>query len=269
MKNIRILINDLIDRHGNNFTECKGCYICAEVQVLQKRLEREPAERYKHILHKGQDMTKSDIAFLLENEVSRKDIQKALKMDSVRFSEMMRNFGLTKKQQGDEEMAKLTQEEYKDLKAKGLTDKQIAERKGMSQPNVSMLKKKWFEDTVKPDLAIVEVSESKDTREDKNSEYEALIAQLKGKLESKDSVIEEKDLLIGKLEVKIQDYENLQAACGDVEEEAARLHQQHVKDDATILNQKYQLGQYAKQVEELEEENAALKTLAKRYLAVV
>ncbi|MCK6203952.1 hypothetical protein KZX50_00625 [Bacillus infantis] len=268
MKRDLILINDLIDRHGDSFADCPGCYICAEVQVLRKRMDREPAERFKHILHKGPDMTKSDIIFLLENEVNRKDIRKALEMSADSFKEMMFSWGLTKKQQGDEEMAKLTQEEYQDLKAKGLTDKQIAERKGMSQPNVSMLKKKWFEDTVKPDLAIVEVSESKGTRDDKNTEYETLIAQLKDKLDSKDSVIEEKDNLIGKLEAKIQDYVNLQAACGDVEEEAARLHQQHVKDDAIIQNQKYQLGQYAKQVEELEEENATLKVLARRHLAV-
>ncbi|MGD6898626.1 hypothetical protein [Bacillus infantis] len=101
------------------------------------------------------------------------------------------------------------------------------------------------------------------------TEYRELYAELKAKIESKDTEIEEKNLLIEKLEAKIQDYENLQAACGDVEEEAARLHQQHIKDDAIIQNQKYQLGQYAKQVEELEEENAALKVLARRHLAVV
>lgn len=94
-----VRINDLIDMH-KNYSACAGCPLCEEIQSLRKSLDREPVERYKHILEKGRYMTKSDIAFLLENEVQRKVIMKALRMDSKIFFEMMRNFGLMKKGRG-------------------------------------------------------------------------------------------------------------------------------------------------------------------------
>lgn len=69
----RVLINDLIEQHGDNYLECKGCNICSKIQTLIH--ERTPAEKFKHILVKGLDMTVNDIHFLLDNEVDKEDIK--------------------------------------------------------------------------------------------------------------------------------------------------------------------------------------------------
>jgi hypothetical protein len=272
MKQIRIRINDLIDQHGESFAECTGCSLCDEIQELRKKLERYPAEKFKHILDKGPDMTKSDIALLLENEVKMEDIRKALGITQHYFWELMKNLGF--KRRGNE-MAKLTFEEYQDLKAQGLTDKEIAEKKDLHPAYVPQLKKKWFNGADKTADSEKEVKVIETPQEDRTAEYERIMAGLKAELQNKDKDIEQKNELIQSLRQKVQEYENLNAACEDVENELASLREENDKllkekyhNDYVIENQKHKLKELAEENEKLAEENKALKILARRYLAV-
>lgn len=218
MKAARNRLIDLLEEHGESFLECKGCSLCSEIKKLRKYIDRDPADKFQHILAKGQDMTKSEIAFLKENDVTIETIGKALGMSKSTVTKLLDNFGLVKRRENDE-MAKLALEEYQDYKAKGLTDKDIATKKGMNPQYISQLKKKWFNETEKPKLAIVEPVESKPTRQDKESEYAALINELSDKVKQQEGMIE-------KLQAKVEEYENLNAACADVEEETANLRKE-------------------------------------------
>lgn len=144
-KQIRMRIIDLLDQHKETLYSCKGCEICSEIKRLRILLERDPAEKFQHILAKGQDMTKSNIEFLIENDVQMKIIKKSLKMQNNEFFEMMRNFNLSKKRKPKEdmEMAKVTQELYRVLSAQGLNDAQIARELGVKQPTISYYKQQW------------------------------------------------------------------------------------------------------------------------------
>jgi hypothetical protein len=62
----------------------------------------------------------------------------------------------------------------------------------------------------------------------------------------------------------VKDVENELAS---LREENARLVKQSHHDNYIISNQKYQLEKWAKEVEEIQEENLALRTLARKYLA--
>lgn len=64
------------------------------------------------------------------------------------------------------------------------------------------------------------------------------------------------------------DYNSLKNDYYQIREENNKLQNQTHKDGEIIENQKYQLGKYAKENEELQEEIQALKVLSLRYLAV-
>lgn len=139
-----ILINDLIDQHGDTFSRCKGCTTCSKISDLRKGMEQTPEQRYEHILAKGQDMTKNEIKLMLDNGVNRRRILKSLKISSTDFHEMLTNYGFTKSQmaKGDDYM-KVSKEKYDDLKAKGLSDKKIAVKVGVSAVTIHNYKKMW------------------------------------------------------------------------------------------------------------------------------
>lgn len=266
MKQVRIQINDLIDQHGATFRDCPGCSICSSIHRLRDRLLEDPADRFAHVLQKGQDMTKSDIAFLIENEVQRKTIMKSLQMGANDFFKMLGNFGLLKNRpKGEGEMAKITLEEYQDLKAKGMSNKIIAERKDMHATYLSQMKKQWGISAVK------ERAPKDHIKVDRIEEYESLIADLKAKVNSDESkmknlveLIEDyqdmvssfgdqiaaKDDRIQELEGSLVEAQNqidyLHAACEDMESEASTL-------DVDVLKEK---------VERLEAELLPIRQLA-------
>ena len=62
--------------------------------------------------------------------------------------------------------------------------------------------------------------------------------------------------------------EKLHAENLNLRDENTELAEQRVKNDRIIENQKYQLGQYATELETLQEEVKALKYFARRYLEV-
>src|SRR5579875_943071 len=170
MKQIRLKIIDLIDQHGKTFETCKSCPICNEIMQLRQKLERDPAEKFQHILSKGKFMTKSDITLLRENGVTDRDIQKQLGISKNGYYKILKNWGLTKREKtkGDEEMGKLdmTVEQFVDLKyEKKLPITQIAKLKGVTDPTIRHWMKK-HEDKIK---AIIGEKQS-NTAENKQSE---------------------------------------------------------------------------------------------------
>lgn len=171
------------------------------------------------------------------------------------------------------EMAKITLEQYQDLKTNGLSDKEIAQNLEMNPQYLSQLKKKW---DIRPVLGVTaekKPSETYTIKEHKTSSYDALMKELQYKLTDAQADILEKQKLIHELQAKIEKYEHIESACEDVESELDNLREENEKlkkdkhhDSYIIENQKYQLGQYAKENGELQEENKALKFFAKKYL---
>jgi hypothetical protein len=168
------------------------------------------------------------------------------------------------------QMAEITQEKYMDLKAKGLTDANIAKGLGMNPATLSYHKKKWATDTQEPVEERVKPLENKPNQEDKTAELLRLTVALK---EAKDQAEQYKALYMQK-EAKIEELQDIHAACEDVEnelaclrEENARLVKQGHHNSYIINNQKYQLEKWAMENEALEEENKALKYFARKYLA--
>ncbi|WP_226085662.1 hypothetical protein [Mesobacillus sp. S13] len=232
MKQVRIKINDLIDRHGGTFITCEGCSICTEIDGLQSSLVRDPLEQFQPILDKGQDMTRSDIELLLEHQVQRRVIKKHLGMGDQHFFELLRNFGLLKKKpKGDDEMARgklnLTVDEFIQLKhIEKLSIMKIAEMKGVSDPTIHHWMKKHkaeignalngLKNAPQVHSEAKEVSES--ARKVEADAGESLA--LKAELESKDSRIEELEGLLAEAESKI---DHLTGCCDDLESEIGQL----------------------------------------------
>jgi hypothetical protein len=162
--------------------------------------------------------------------------------------------------------AVLDRETYQQYKFKGLTDAEISRQHGIKQPTLAYYKKKWATEATEPTAVEIKPSESKSTQEDKIAEYERIIAM-------QNKTIAEQIENQSKLNKIIDDYENINAACEDVENELASLRDENATlvkqghhDSYIISNQKYQLEKWAMQVEALEEENKALKYFARKYL---
>ncbi len=155
----------------------------------------------------------------------------------------------------------LDQDSYKMLRAGGKTDADIARHFGIKQPTLAYHKKKWFNEAVKPSIKVVEPvkqpSEGKPTQQDKESEYAALINELSDKVKQQESMIE-------KLEAKVAEYENLNAACSDVEEETANLRKNVEYLERKRIDEK---EQYLSTLEKLKETDYEL-TNHKNWLKV-
>lgn len=264
-----VLINDLIDKHGDTYLKCRGCSICNQIKRQAK--ERTPEQKFSHILTKGQDMTKSDIEFLLDNDIQRHVIRKALKMSNEEFFPMMNQLGLSKKKTlGAEEVA-ITQEKYMEYKAQGLNDTAIAKKIGMKQPTLSYYKKKWETPVqLKKETAPKPLQDKKEVA---TTEYESLKQQLAEKIKGE----LEKDSIIAKLEAKVQELEHLHNACEDVEKESARFRKERdnylqqlldtrdklIRKDYLVENQANIIENTNKTLKLYEEENKYLKGLVK------
>jgi hypothetical protein len=74
---------------------CRGCWVLEQLQTLGKQLEKKQTsneeERIHTILSKGQDMTTSEIRYLIENGVTQKRISQALCMDPNMFGRLLDN----------------------------------------------------------------------------------------------------------------------------------------------------------------------------------
>jgi uncharacterized protein YnzC (UPF0291/DUF896 family) len=150
------------------------------------------------------------------------------------------------------QVAKLTLEEYKDFKALGLSDKEIAQKKNMHQQYISQLKKQWQQPSEKPVVIMNQTPKTvTPSKEDKTAEMRQLINELSNSHK-------EKDLVIQDLQTKIQDLENLNAACSDIESECSSL--QHDLNNEQIAK-RYAEQEYARVQSELEQKDYDLQNV--------
>jgi chromosome segregation ATPase len=306
-KQIRISINNLIDQHGDTFEKCKGCPICVEIHQLQESLIRDPEQKYQHILSKGQDMTKSEITMLLENGMTAATIRKYMKMDNGTFQNTLHNWGLSKRNRKDEDdMGKLemTIEEFVDLRyVQKLPFTKIAELKGVKDPTIHNwknaresqinLRLKALNLPTTEEKKLPKTKYTSNENNAKSDEYERLISALRNDLNAYHSQLEEKDDQIRSLhhqrelfkkemsenndyilslQNKVQDLENLHAACEDVENELASL-----KEENTVMKKRIEELEHAPlpvllqcdcedKVNRLTEENLAMRQLLRLWM---
>lgn len=260
MKASNVLINDLIDEHGESFTKCKGCLICDQIASIRKeQLERDSTIRFSHILAKGQDMTRSDIEFLIENEVTRKKIANAVGMSECNFNRMLGDLGLKKfsrQEKGEtDEMARLdlTVPEYVQLfyvekKSVG----EIADLKGVKPSAISSWKSynkdkinKYLNKSPETPKKYEEPKKVEAPKMDPASELRQMVNDLSDEVNKLRDI--EKKLLEENesLKQKVSERDYLNAACEDTENEVSELQ---------------------REIDELILENSHLKSLLKMYL---
>lgn len=75
---------------------CAGCLYFQELAELRPFIDDVKPDKCKRILAKGEDMTTSEIAYLLKQCVKKKDIQEALGMSGEQFRELLHALGLAR-----------------------------------------------------------------------------------------------------------------------------------------------------------------------------
>ena len=219
-----------------------------------------PHITYKHLLAKGEELTTGEVVYLLNKEVYAGKIAevtnltiqevRAIGERSDRYIEnhkkVVMKMGVKKHE--------IEEGTYNELKKQGYSDKDIADKVGMSQSTLSYHKKKWgISNPVKqPKVVSINVQQSED--------YEKTMEKLKAELRKRDD-------LIGCLEVRISELEetvnNLHSAAEDIEKEVAASHEyiereQELMVDANVWKQKalqYE-AEYKRQTDTLKEERA-------------
>ncbi|MDX8288854.1 zinc-finger domain-containing protein [Metabacillus indicus] len=209
------------DPNKREANECVKCPVRTNIRALGEQLGRAKGKsNIDLILSKGQDMTKSDIEFLLENEVSKKQIFKSLQMGSAEFYKLLEAWGFYQSKTKGETDVEFTKEAYQAVKNEGKTDKEIKAIFGIDQNKLYKMKREW-------NL----ITHNKPSWSKSEDEYKSLIGKLKDELQGRDD-------LIGKLEATIQKYQEqpandeqikelnekvaqMESACADVEDELA------------------------------------------------
>jgi hypothetical protein len=207
-----IQINDLIDQHGDTFTQCKGCSTCTKIQTLRSQMRN--VSKINKLLDKGQDMTKSDIAYLISRDVNKGDIKKAMKIGSMEFHDLMVNWGFRKKKgMGRLPKLEMSVEEYKGYKEKGMSDKKVAEEKGVAAGTIDYWKKKHHISSYS-DLVKKETNSPRKEKEQPQEDYRSVIDSLKRELEVREKAIKDLEEKVEALEVTrvpIVKYQELEA----------------------------------------------------------
>jgi hypothetical protein len=124
--------------------KCKKCPIDKEMKRIGRDLLKSNPRRdktIKDILAKRKDMTKSEVKILIDLEVSRDVIRKAMGIESDDFKKMMTAWGFRTERRKRTEL-QLTVIEYQKLKEKGLPDTVIREQKCISNRILNKFKEK-------------------------------------------------------------------------------------------------------------------------------
>jgi hypothetical protein len=140
-------------------------------------------------------------------------------------------------------VAKLSLAEYRDYKAKGMKDRDIAKRKGLTPNRVSQLKKEWNEKAQKPVTSASETSEGKTMEEEIKAESAPFEEDRTTKLEFENEQLR-------------KDNNNLVTNLMDSRDKV-------IKQDYVIENQKQALTNTRKVLEQYEDENRSLRTVVR------
>ncbi|WP_370222030.1 hypothetical protein [Cytobacillus sp.] len=276
---------------------CGGCNVFQELTQLRSAIDRPAEEKFKPLLMKGQDMSKTDLMILLENNVDRNSIRNSLKMSQKAFNTLLRDYGLlntyTKvKEESEVSKLNLSVEEFVQLnyvekksydeisKLKGFDRKQIInwkynnksqikellDQKGLSEKDA----KKGRGNSVKKDGVLkVETLKTnlveglwKEKYESLESEYKALSAR---------AIVLEGNF--NQLRSKHTELEELNAACRSNEAELESLKEekdgfikQQYHNSYLIENQKKRITDLILDNKKLTQENDALKSLVKLWI---
>ena len=206
---------------------------------MLKPWDQPPHITYKHLLDKGEELTTGEVVYLLNKEVYAGKIAKATNMtiQEVRAIKNKSDRYIQNHKKVVMEMGKfnLTQAEYNDHKAKGMSDDDIAKLAGVSNGTLGYHKKKWLKEEVRPRTPKLILAEN----ESSPSVHEDLVHDLSSKLrkaEKRNSLLEEK---VAELEEQIK---NLHAAAEDTEKEVAASQEyvqreQELMEDANVWKQ--------------------------------
>ncbi|WP_445506815.1 zinc-finger domain-containing protein [Niallia sp. 03190] len=208
------------------------CNVGKKLKVLGNQLDGDSRQKkIQNILSKGQDMTKSDIKKLLDYQVQKVEIRKALGMCNNSFFDMMTAFGFTKKREGVEEVANskinMTVEQFVQWKyVEKLSYIAIGKKFGVGDAAIHYWKDKRKVE-IEAALKALEMTKKEAVKitpkQDKNPEFDLVMNELANKLADTETALEEKEKLIKSLEAKVKELESVNAACADVEEEAVTL----------------------------------------------
>ena len=247
------LINDLIDQH-EDYTKCsdENCKICTEIKKLSAPLNKDGSgKKIRQLIRKGADMTTSDVHYLIESGVRKNDIRKALKMTPLTFVEFLDDIGLKRKREGEEEM-KISQVKYEELKHKGITDAQIAEKIGVSDATIYNYKKKWYP----------KVDENKSV---KKQEYQEVKEKVAVAVDLDENV--EKALLsrIKELELQAKEYPELINKVENLEDANILLGKENNRLLLLDDQKSKEINQLKDAATDLEDEIDALKNEVKAY----
>jgi transposase-like protein len=192
-------------------------------------------------------------------------------------------------QLGEERRMKLkdfTEDEYQDLKAKGLSDSAIAKRKGVSSPALSSWKKSHKKRHLKP---VIDGSKPKETNTPKEpkqpvkNELQDVVNTLKRQLEVRDKAIEQQKEEIEHYKTttvpkgkhfdvynelrdkdieRVKNFEDLKK----MEEVYHKEHSIRINLDQELENVREQLRQLREEIVKLGQENEHLKGLVKLWM---
>ncbi|NYV64625.1 response regulator transcription factor [Bacillus sp. Gen3] len=153
-------IGHLEDQHKEKMIDgeyCRGCEICEEITKLSVHIKHSP--NVAEILEKGEDMTKSEIKYLIDKQVDFEVIANALKTDVESFRELWKKWqGSEIKQRKVRTPVTITIDEYLKLSGSGLMDKEIAEKIGVSRQTITNWKIKHKNELPREDVEKVELT---------------------------------------------------------------------------------------------------------------
>lgn len=255
---------------------CGGCAVFEELKIMRNVIESEEhtSDKCKKIIAKGRDMTKSDIGYLLNKGFTRKEIRKALKMQSAAFLEMLRSFGFIQSniEKEVEEVLELTKESYVEYKKNGMKDKEIMEKYGLHAVGLSNWKRKNFKAEEIKELSLRKQSiknltgkkEENPLPPEKAPEPKQHILATKTTEEKRH--ISDSKSFEGEFHQALAELKELKDACSDLEEENANLHSTILKRNSEIDIEKQRVLLLTDDVRLLESENYALRELVKLWI---
>lgn len=212
MVNKKVIINrigDLLDyecgvcpkrsltngRRANFEKICGGCKVYEELQHLGSFLNsNDIGEKANKLLKKGEDMTTSDIMYLLENEVNKTEIRAALKMNHMEFNKLLHSLNMVKKKlknEGEEMTNKkpkvISYKKFEALEQEYENLKKQLEKKLNSKTQGLDYEKRYYELSRDYEKLVHEAEEAEDKvakLEDENNLLQAEIKSLKDHLDN-------------------------------------------------------------------------------------
>jgi uncharacterized protein (DUF3084 family) len=159
-------------------------------------------------------------------------------------------------------VAKLSLEEYQDLKSKGIIDSEIARKKGIAPSRICQLKKEWG--ITKPTTSEIKQPKGKAKEKEIKVENTPFEEDRTTKLEFENKQLKER---LAELETVYayckEEADSLQKENRNLENSFIDSRDRVIKQDYQIENQKQTLVHIRKTLEQYEDENKSLRTIVR------